>query len=76
MISKDWEPIETAPDNTPIIVTGYKFGDPEKGRFYCEAIKYEIEGFGGDPEIVFQAQDDDGLIVEVGFLTNWIGVCA
>jgi len=62
-VQDPWEPIETAIEFDEIIVTGYCFGDLEKGRFYTKAKRYGDE---------FYSTNEDGQEEEIGFLTHWI----
>jgi hypothetical protein len=58
-----WQPIETAPENQYIVVTGnHMVGDPPDGRYYARAIKRDG---------IFCAIDDHGDEYEPGFLTLW-----
>lgn len=62
-VQDPWEPIETAIEFDEIIVTGHCFGDPEKGRFYNKAKRYEDKFF---------SVNEHGEEEEIGFLTHWI----
>lgn len=62
-VQDPWEPIDTAIEFDEIIVTGYCFGDPEKGRFYAKARRYENR---------FYSVNEHGEEEEIGFLTHWI----
>ncbi len=60
-----WAPIDSAPYESKILVTGFSFGKENKPRFYLEATRYN-DGF--------YSVNDDGEEYEVGFLTHWIPV--
>lgn len=62
-IQDPWEPIETAIEFDEIIVTGNCFGEPEKGRFYSRAKRYEDK---------FYSTNEHGEEEEIGYLTHWI----
>lgn len=62
-VQDPWEPIETAIEFDEIVVTGHCFGDPDKGRFYSIAKRYEDK---------FYSENEYGEVEEIGFLTHWI----
>jgi len=61
--AQNWMPIESAPDNEWVLVTGNNMiGDPPEGRFYMRAKKEDDE---------FISTDGFGEIYNPGYLTHW-----
>lgn len=40
-----WQPIETAPADTEVIITGYNWNNPKKGRWACNAVLTDGEWY-------------------------------